>query len=473
VDVKLDVLNKGEIENIYEAALHVMERTGAVIASPAAVEILRKAGARVEDATRVFIPRRLVEQALSYAPAKIPIYDRLGNQVMLLGDKQSYFGAHQGCPTNLDSTSGERHPTTLEYCAKSTRVIDALPNVDWVTAADYVSDALPAYADAALFATTLRNTSKPLIFSILSLETGMMIVEMAAAAVGGLQDLRAKPFTIFCDSSVAPLYHPTEPVEKLLFAAEKGLPCNYNPMPQGGLTAPVTMAGVLVVTLAELLTSLAFIELAYPGTPYTCGGVPSMFDMRDAAFVYGSPELFLMCSALTDIVHYYHLPSLGTAGMTNSKTVDLQAAVDSSLSSLMALLSRSNLIHDVGIIEAGVHSLPMVVLTDEIIGMLRRMEHGIEVTPETLAVDVIDKVGPQGTFIAEEHTRRHFRECWYPTVFDHRPRAGEQNGIQIADALQKRIDEILATHRPAPLPAEAEAVIRRHAGCWTAEGKRR
>ena len=277
----------------------------------------------------------------------------------------------------------------------------------------------------------------------------------------------ARPFFVVGDSPVSPLYHPADPVAKIMFVAGLGLPCLYNPMPQGGLTAPVTTAGVLAVTLAEILTGLVISQLVNPGTPFVCGGVPSVFDMRDATFVYGSPELFLMCSALTDIVRHYRLPSFGTAGMTNAKALDLQAATDVSLSTLMAVLSGSNLVHDVGIIDVGAHSLPQIVLADEIIGMVRHIEKGIEVSEETLALDVIDGIGPKGIFIAEAHTVEHFRGCWYPTVFDHTPVNSERKDGSIENRIQSRIDELLAQHTPDELSAAAQETIASFTHHWS------
>ena len=292
-----------------------------------------------------------------------------------------------------------------------------------------------------------------------------MILDLAAAAVGGSDQLRQRPFFIAGDSPFSPLHHSKEAIEKMMFFATMGLPCNYNPMPQAGLTAPATMAGALVIALAELLTCLVVVQLANPGCPFTCGGTPSNFDMRDSTFVYGSPESYLMGSAWTDILHHYNLPSFGTAGVSNAKRLDLQAATEASLSSLMSVLSRSNLIHDVGLIDVGVHSLPMVVLVDEIIGMVQHIAEGIEVTPQTLAVDLIDKVGPQGSFIAEEHTYENYKKSWYPVVFDHSPRGTETK--EIAVRLRQRIDHILGHHVPAELPAQACTLIKTFAERWT------
>jgi len=448
--IRLSVLDTTDIERIYGAAVEIMGRTGAVIDNLDAVELLRCAGARIEDGDRVRIPLSVIEQAIAEAPSTITIYDRQGEPAMVLGGPNSYFGAHVNCPIIVDSLTGEHRQMTLDDLKTAVRVVDALPNIDFMTVIDTVAGVVPKYADAATFATALTNSSKPMNFDLLSLETGSMIFDMAAAAVGGHDQLRARPFFVVGDSPVSPLYHPADPVAKIMFVAGRGLPCLYNPMPQGGLTAPITTAGILAITLAEILTGLVISQLVNPGTPFICGGVPSVFDMRDATFVYGSPELFLMCSALTDIVRHYGLASFGTAGMTNAK-----------------VLSGSNMVHDVGIIDVGAHSLPQIVLADEIIGMVRHIEKGIEVSEETLALDVIDGIGPKGIFIAEEHTVEHFRECWYPAIFDHTPVNSERKQGNIENKIQSRIDELLARPIPDELPAAARETIASLTHHWT------
>ena len=465
--IRLSVLDTTDIERIYGAAVEIMGRTGAVIENRDAVELLGGAGAQIEGGNRVRISPHLIEDALKQAPSRVTVYDRQGEPAMVLGGSNSYFGAHVNCPIIVDSHTGEHRQMTLDDLETAVRVVDALPNIDFMTVIDTVAGVVPQYADAATFAIALANSSKPMNFDLLSLETGSMIFDMAAAAVGGHDQLRAKPFFVVGDSPVSPLYHPADPVAKIMFVAGRGLPCLYNPMPQGGLTAPITTAGVLAITLAEILTGLVICQLVNPGTPFICGGVPSVFDMRDATFVYGSPELFLMCSGLTDIVRHYRLPSFGTAGMTNAKTLDLQAATDVSLSTLMAVLSGSNMVHDVGIIDVGAHSLPQIVLADEIIGMVRHIEKGIEVSEETLALDVIDGIGPKGIFIAEEHTVEHFRECWYPAIFDHTPVNSERKQGNIENKIQSRIDELLARPIPDELPAAARETIASLTHHWT------
>jgi trimethylamine--corrinoid protein Co-methyltransferase len=472
MSVSLKILSSVDVEQIIYAAQTVLAETGTVVEDDTAVNILREAGAKVEGAYRVFIPANLIERAVDRAPSTVLIYNRLGDVALDLGGHRSYFGAHVDCPDTIDFSTRERREMSLNDIEMASLVCDALPHIDFVTSLDVAADARPEYSDVAAFASTVKNTSKPIAFPFINPDTGEMIHAIASAAVGGPAQLLDKPFVIFSDSPISPLYHPQATVQRTIFAAQKGLPYLYNPMPQGGLTAPTTMAAILVVTVAELLTGLLLTQLVNPGTPFICGGVPSIFDMRDANFVYGSPELLLMCSALVDIVHSIGLPAFGTAGVTNARSFDVQAASDAALQTLMAVLSGGNLVHDVGLIDAGLaHSLAMVVLTDELVGITRRIERGIEITKETLAIDVIREVGPQGNFIAEDHTFHHFRENWYPRIFDHSRPGMDYQATKAENHIQRIIDDLLQNHEPARLPNRAIQLIGLYADKWSIESE--
>jgi trimethylamine--corrinoid protein Co-methyltransferase len=187
-------------------------------------------------------------------------------------------------------------------------------------------------------------------------------------------------------------------------------------------------------------------------------------DMSDMVLSYGAPELSLFSAALTDVVKYLGMPMWSTGGCTDSKIVDEQAALESALSVAMAQLSGANLVHDVGYIESALTgSLDMLVMSDEIISMVRHITRGIEVNEETLAVDVIDKVKPGGNFLEIEHTFKHYRsEFWFPKLMDRRNHgdwveAGEKT---LGDRVNDRLKNILATHTAPPLSEEVEEAIK-------------
>jgi trimethylamine--corrinoid protein Co-methyltransferase len=230
-----------------------------------------------------------------------------------------------------------------------------------------------------------------------------------------------------------------------------------------GATTPCTLASTLVVATAECLAALVIAQLVNPGTPFIMGGSLATMDMKTASMPYGAPELSLLCAAETEMARYLGLPAWSTAGVSDSKQVDEQAALEGAFNLMIASLSGADLIHNVGFIEGCLTgSLQYLVMMDEAIGYAKRILRGIEVTPETLAVNWIEEIGPGGNFLNTEHTLRHFKsEFWYPTLIDRQMReawnASGRKGLSIR--VQEKLDRILDSHAVAPLPPELHAGV--------------
>jgi len=181
-------------------------------------------------------------------------------------------------------------------------------------------------------------------------------------------------------------------------------------------------------------------------------------DMKTMVGTYSSPEFLKHSMGIAELAHfYYHKPVWGFAGCSDSKLPDIQAGIESALSILWTALSGANLVHDTGYIESGLTaSLEMMVISDEIIGFVRRLMDGIQITPETLALEVIDKVGPGGSYVSMQHTMQHYREVWYPRVLDRQNhhgwmQAGQPTAINNARDLAR---DAISNHRPVPLAKE-------------------
>jgi trimethylamine--corrinoid protein Co-methyltransferase len=262
----------------------------------------------------------------------------------------------------------------------------------------------------------------------------------------------------------SPLTNSIEAVEKLLYAAEVGIPAIYTPCIMAGGTGPVTLAGTMVQALAEYLVGVVLAQLKTAGAGVIMGGVNSPMDMATSILSYGAPELALISAAMTDVAKGLGVPMFSTAGCSDAKVLDQQAAIEATLSIVVAALSGANLIHDVGYLESGLlGSFDMLVMADEVIGMAKRILAGVTVTPETLAVDVIERVGPGGHYLTQPHTRQHFRsEIWFPTLMDRQMRRSwAASGSQtMAERVRAKVRDILEHHEPLPLPNGAEESLR-------------
>ena len=346
-------------------------------------------------------------------------------------------------------------PCLFDDVLQAAKVADALDQIDFFMSLGLVSDVPRLTYDRHQFLAMAMGTKKPLIITCVDRDGLSGQYEMACLIVGGEERFRANPyFAVYAEPS-SPLTHSKEAIERLTFAAKKGIPIVYTPGLSGGATAPVTMAGILAQGLAETLSGLVISQLKSEGAPFIMGGVHTIMDMRTGIFCYGAPELSLLSACMTDISKELDLPMFSTAGCGDAKVLDEQAASEASLSLLTAGLSGANLIHDVGYLESGLlGSLDMLVLSDEIISMVKRILRGITVNGETLALDVIANVGPGGHFIGEEHTRLHLRgEHWLPKLMDRTNREGWEKGEAktLGQRVREKVIDILEQYDPPPL----------------------
>jgi trimethylamine---corrinoid protein Co-methyltransferase len=258
---------------------------------------------------------------------------------------------------------------------------------------------------------------------------------------------------------LGPLVHPDVVLAKVLWCAERRIPLVYHGHGVAGVSAPVTGAGSLVINLAGCLSGLVIAQLKQPGTPVCMGAVPAPMDPHTCRPSYGSPELNLYSAAIADVARFLNLPYMGTAGASEAKSLDLQAAIESTTQVIFSLLSGTTLPHDAGFLDcADTGSLEMLVMTDEIISMARRIMRGIEINETTLMLDLIDRVGPGGEFISCEETARQFRaEIWRPRLMDRLPWGDwtRKGGRGMQERIHERIQTILSTQEPPALPEGA------------------
>jgi trimethylamine--corrinoid protein Co-methyltransferase len=280
---------------------------------------------------------------------------------------------------------------------------------------------------------------------------------------GGLDALQLRPFLIAYPEPISPLVFPTEVVDRMFVAADLFMPQLPGPSAQIGATSPATLAGSVVQSIAEGLMCLVIVQLRRPGAPCCLSGNIGVFDMRWSMLSLAGPEVSLGLAAQAEVAQSFGLPTWGLAGATDAKVLDAQAGIESAFHILAQGLAGLNLIHDVGYMDSGmVCSAEMLVMGNEVIGMARRFIEGIRVDRETLARDVIEKVGPGGHFLQEDHTVRHFRqELWMPKLLTRQHREVWQAGgaKDMAQRVGDRARELVDSHQVPPLPDETVAAL--------------
>ncbi len=453
-------LSHDQLERLHHASLEILDRTGVCLYEQEALDLLSKAGLKVTEGNRVRIPPNLVEWALSTAPKRLVMCDRHGRRVMPLERNNVFFGPGSDCLNILDHRTGERRRGTLRDVEEGTRLCDALPNIDFLMSICIASDLEQETADLYQMRAMLMNSTKPILFVTTEFEGCVNVVAMAEAVAGGEEELRRNPLAACYINVTTPLRHNAEALQKLLFLAGKGLPTTYTPMVLRGASGPVTQAGAIALANAGELAGLVLAQLKREGTPVILtGGVNDMLDMRSMGDIYAAPENRVM---LVELAHYYGLPIFGLAGASDAKVPDEQAAAEAAFSLLLESMAGAQLVHDVGYLDSGLcNSFEQIVICDELINYVKRFMQGLEVSEETLALDVIDEIGPHGDFLGTKHTVRHYKEDWYPKLFDRQIYDGwaAAGGKTLRERARERVEEILADHQPEPLPADVQRKI--------------
>jgi len=461
--VRFRVLSDDQIVEIRRTAFEVMSKVGFRIYHEGARKMLKQAGALV-DGEIVKVPEHIVAECLRTAPKGWTIYDREGKRAMEVEGRKSYYGTSTASPNTRDALSGEIHPTRVADIAIGAKVADALANIDWVMPMGSVQDVPPTTADVYEFEAVVTNTTKPIVFIGYTPRGVELVYEMAAEVAGGIDHLRQRPFLIFYPEPISPLVFPADVVDRLFVCADLAMPQIQGPTMQFGATAPVTLAGAIAQGTAEALMCLVLAQLRKPGCPCSLGCNFAVFDMTAGLLSIAAPEMSLALAAQAEVAQSFGLPSWGLAGSTDAKVLDAQAGSESAFSILAQGLSGLNLIHDVGYMDNGmVCSAAQLMLGNENIGMAKRFIGGIEVNPETLARELIEKVGPGGHFLDQNHTYDHFKsELWMPGLMTRS--AGEdwksQGAKDLATRIQEQLEDIVNNHEAPALPTNTLTALR-------------
>jgi trimethylamine--corrinoid protein Co-methyltransferase len=462
--VRFRMLSDDQLQELFDGVLHVLEVTGLEVHHEEAREILKDAGAWV-DGLRVRLPRYMVKDALAKAPRSFTLFARDGNSKhnINIGPGRAHFGPGPTCPNFIDVETLERRPYVKSDVPLVAKMVDALPNIDFCESLGTVNDVHHDLGATYEFAGMFPNTSKPIVAWSYDRFDSADIHKIAVTEAGGQEAFEHRPNYVHYCEPLSPLVSTFEALDKLLFAARHRVPLVFTPCPIAGGTAPVTAAGIITQGAAESWMGLTLAQIVQPGLPFIMGGVFSVMDMSNMILAYGAPELPLMMAGLTELAHFAGLPLWQTGGCTDSKALDEQAAIEGSLSVFFSALTGGDLCHDVGYTESAMTgSVFQLAMMDEAIGYARRITRGIEVNDETLAVSVIDDVGPNGHYLREKHTRRHYKtEFWYPNLCDRRNfEEWEMMGSQkMSERVVARVHDILASHEPSPIKPETQKAI--------------
>ncbi len=461
-------LQAPDLERIHQASLEVLEQVGIEVFESEAREIFERAGARVDrEHNRVFLSPSMVKDALAAAPNEVVLCGRQPRHDLRLGGQRVYMGTGGAAVKILDLETGLVRETTLQDVALVARLVDALDNIHFYLRCCVARDVPTENLDLNTYYASLANTTKHVTGNCFSTDSVRQVIELAEMIAGSPAALRSRPIISFVTCwTVSPLRYAPETVEVLTEIVRQGLPVFLSSAPQSGATSPAALAGTLVQINAEELSGLVYTQLVKPGAPVILGYVPSVSDLRSGSFTGGASEFTMMHAASAQLGQFYNLPVYNSSGLTDSKLPDIQAGYEKGITGLAAALAGSNYIHhSAGFLESLLTvAYEQFVIDDDVNGQIMRMVRGIEVTDETLSVEVIQQVSRgEGHFLGTDQSLKLMKtEYYYPHTGNRQSRADwEADGsLDMRERARRKASEILQTHRPEPLPPGVDAAIR-------------
>ena len=463
---KLAILSPDEIAKVHETTLEILSEVGVMFYSKRALDILAEHGATVDYATTVAkLPPDLVERALATIPRTITLGGRTTEYDLPLDGEHAYVTS-DGCAVFVRDADGSVHSSTKRDVADAARVVQGLPNISATSAIVSAQDCPVETRVLHEFDACLRNSAKhTIVVSIKEDWEARSLIEMARAVAGGTEELAARPLFSVILCTVSPLHQERFGMDLAFTLAEAGIPLMIYPMPILGATAPVTPAGAAVLNNTEIVATAVAIQLAYPGAKVVHAGGPTALDMRTGAYFANVPEALLLRAAQAQMADFYHMPAgLGWGG-TKAKAPDVQSAYENTAGLLLEFLAGADFLFGAGLLDSVQQlSLEELVIADETAGMVTRLLRGVTVDDEHLALDLIRKMGFEGNYLFENHTRAHVRELWRARLSE----TGTYEAWQAAGApstaqrARLRVNQILAAPPldfPADLGREFDRII--------------
>lgn len=417
--MKLRLLDRADTHAIHQAALGILSEIGMLVLDHDTREMLRQAGCRAGPGGYLLFDQDLIASMLSSVPSKMVLYDRNGAIAVDSRDVNPHFSPGLNCINVLDYRTGQHRPCTLQDISETARLIERLPNIDLAAGLGNPNDLPPTEQALATVRALAEGTRKPLAFIAHDEVEAEEIWSYLAALAGGWDVLQARPFALDLTGPRSPLQLGEEACRRLRFAARHRLPVVCYPALISGAGGPITLAGALAQSAAEILGGIVIHQLEQPGAPVISGSAILPMDMRSGQIAYGSPEYTLACLGAVDYFDDIGVPSWFGAGCSDSHIVDVRAAAEAGMNLQTAVSSGTSFIHNLGYLSGGrTGSLEMLVLCDELAGMAKRFAAGVQVDEDTLALDVIRRAHKDNSFLWDKHTLSHVRTAmWSPALF--------------------------------------------------------
>lgn len=462
-------LSESEMRLILDAALRLLDELGMGECPDSLARRFVESGAVRTDSGRICYPRSMVEDFIASAAKSIILHGRDPDRSIEVGGSAVYFGTGGAAVQTLDLETGQYRPSTLRDLYDFTRLQDRLKNVAWFTrccVATDVPDVLDLDVNTAY--ALIRGTTKPIATSFFAWEHVAPVVEMFDMAEGGEGRFSKRPWcTAHVSAIISPFRFGKDAVDVAAECVRRNVPLSCITAAQSGATAPATPAAFLAASLAETIAALMMVNVFKRGYPMVFSNWPFVIDLRTGAFSGGGGETALLNAASAQLSNWLGLPSGVASSMSDAKAVDAQMGMEKGISAAAAALAGGNMIYESSGMTSALlgASFEAFVLDDEMISSVYRIVRGIEVTADALDFDSICRsVLESGHFLGSDDTLRSMeRDYVYPELADREaPSAWSERGaLDVRERARARAREILVSHKPEYLNADADGEIRR------------
>jgi trimethylamine--corrinoid protein Co-methyltransferase len=393
------LLTEDQVSTLHDAALTILEEVGLLVRNEAARDVYQRHGCRVNAETaRVVFPRAVVEQWRQAFPAEFRLFGRDPRFDVTLPHDAPAICTASAAPDVIDLETGEARRATSVDVARMAHLVNELPGLDVFSISTLADDAPEGLYGLTRFYAAVKNCHKPVMSGSQGPKETDDIIRLGEIVAGGKAAYSERPFIHFVHcSTISPLTMDVDSTEVCLDFARRGITSLAAVVPNGGLTAPLTLAGILAVANAEFLAVNILPQMVKEGTPVVYYTLPTVGDMRTGAYASGGIECGLLHMACAQMARFYGVPSGGYIGLTNAKLPDAQAGFEKAMSSIAGMLGGADLLVMAGLIDALLaFSFPQAVIDGEIGEMIKQAHRGIPFDPEHLALDLIREIGPGG-----------------------------------------------------------------------------
>jgi trimethylamine--corrinoid protein Co-methyltransferase len=461
-----ELLTTEQAKRVHEASLEILENVGLLVRHPKAREYLTKRGCPTGSQTDIVkFPRQVVEEARAAFPPTFTFYGREPKYDRTLPQHRPVIVTGSSAPNLIDPVTGKERRAYSDDIARIAHLINELPGYDVFSVSTLAEDAPPDRFTVTRLYPALKNCLKPIRCSALNPADAERILQLGALVAGSADAYRARPFiTHHHCPIVSPLTFDHDSTEMLIYFTERGLPNFGTVVPNGGMSAPMTLLGTLVQGNAEFLALSTLTQIIRAGTPLIYSSLPTIADLRRGTYAPGAIECGMLVMGMAQMARFYNVPSCAYVGLTNSKINDAQSGYESGMSNVAVLLAGLDMFNMGGLLDALLcFDFAKAVIDDEIALMLKRIHRGFEFSEDNFALDDITATGPGGMFIDKPRTFAMMKETMFlPTIADRnkRQRWQELGALDAQARALKRARDILTRDNPAAFSPDVDARIR-------------